>query len=558
MTYLFWIFTSTFAAAAASGPSLDFRTEVAQKVLNGEQAAELAPELPNPSTRAWVIENRWEWGSEESQLRVTATLHLRGDSKCHARAEKEARAAVRNLRAFAESHLPVVRALAQSPYQFRKWTESLRLQWSEQAGKGATPCLMQEPEPKAEKPTLLARAPMRLWGGVPSVRATLSAGGVAINGHFLIDWGAAQSSVSPLFLDFQGIPIDWFVDPDRQARVLPWTFRYDGEGLSSDEGQADRLEVAGLTLPPRYFRIVESEIADLPRSPGPCCDGVIGIDAMRSYPMEWRMEEPYELLIWKREGFHPGADFVSVAIEEKAPGVLMSPACHVQNDSHKKKFTGVRWITGLSGALEFTVPHAVAAQLSGAWKLNCQSGGNNITLAQSSSRSRAAISSAHPPKWSGGAHFVEIDKNPPVAAGDAILLRGRVILDLPHGKLWFHRQGIEAPVAAGDLGGKLEYRIIDGERSLWWTRSQTASAPLESLWQASSDSAAPLPPLSKAVRIHRINGKDPSGLDLSVVERVFWGLGQNAGAALDRGKLEIVWGNPQVTSRWKARSSSQH
>ncbi|MEO5971624.1 MAG: hypothetical protein ABIQ95_16995, partial [Bdellovibrionia bacterium] len=63
-------------------------------------------------------------------------------------------------------------------------------------------------EPPAASPPpitkLLARAPVRLWDGLFSVRLSIGAAGKTLNGRFLIDPGAKESVISPSWLESQG------------------------------------------------------------------------------------------------------------------------------------------------------------------------------------------------------------------------------------------------------------------------------------------------------------------------------------------------------------------
>ncbi|MBI2711307.1 MAG: hypothetical protein HYX41_00385 [Bdellovibrio sp.] len=69
---------------------------------------------------------------------------------------------------------------------------------------------------------ILARVPARLWNGYFSVRMDIVLGDRALNGRFLIDPGAPQSVISPVWLENQGVYTAWVSAPDLKPSRVRW------------------------------------------------------------------------------------------------------------------------------------------------------------------------------------------------------------------------------------------------------------------------------------------------------------------------------------------------
>ncbi len=135
-------------------------------------------------------------------------------------------------------------------------------------------------------PRLLVQAPAKLWQGQWSVQLRMNWQGRKVRGYFLLDAGVAQSKVSPDWLQKNGIPLQ-----RQQAPV----------------GFLPQLSLQGMELPSLPFLITPAtKFFEPPQFVGSCCDGVLGVDFLSRYPMEFFAGKSSAWLkIWSKEGF-PG------------------------------------------------------------------------------------------------------------------------------------------------------------------------------------------------------------------------------------------------------------
>ncbi len=162
--------------------------------------------------------------------------------------------------------------------------------------------------------SILARAPVRLWNGLDSIRLSVKAAGKTLNGRFLVDSRVNQSVISPSWLENQGVYPVWIEVP-RAPLVSVF-----GKGLWKEQRQlgrkarVDGVEISGLDLPLTDFVLLQTDFFEPPETVGHCCDGVLGNDFLRLYPIEFRRGPPPEMMIWPRENFvgPPGSSWVEI------------------------------------------------------------------------------------------------------------------------------------------------------------------------------------------------------------------------------------------------------
>jgi hypothetical protein len=167
-------------------------------------------------------------------------------------------------------------------------------------------------EPVASTPPpitkLLARAPVRLWDGFFSVRLSVGAAGKTLNGRFLIDPGAQESIISPAWLESQGIFPLWVILPNQSPARVTWSGPWEGNGSLAPLADVESVSLSGLSLPMSRFLLKETEFFSPPNYIGTCCDGVLGTDFLKLFPMEFQSTAPAEVRVWPIENFRGPLD----------------------------------------------------------------------------------------------------------------------------------------------------------------------------------------------------------------------------------------------------------
>jgi hypothetical protein len=170
--------------------------------------------------------------------------------------------------------------------------------------------LMESPAPSPLPPSaaitqILARAPARIWDGYYSIRVDMEIEGKKLNGKFLIDAGAHQSVISPAWLESQGIYPLWVIVPKTTPKKVTYSQPWPGAGSLASIAEINSVSVGKLSLGLHQFLLKETDFFDPPNSFASCCDGVLGRDFLRLYPMEFQSGPPSEVIIWSIEKFHP-------------------------------------------------------------------------------------------------------------------------------------------------------------------------------------------------------------------------------------------------------------
>ena len=307
-------------------------------------------------------------------------------------------------------------------------------------------------------PELLARAPARLWNGLFSVRLNLGFAGKTLNGRFLIDSNAPMSVISPSWLENQGIYSQLITVADAPLEVPSWSRSLKGEKPAlSRRVQADSVEISGLLLPLREFLLAETEFFSPPESLGSCCDGILGLDFLRLYPIEFQSEAPAEVRVRPRAGFSAwaGVPFFQDAFWTE---VSQTPASELVSECPVS--------VGTSGKVSWDLGSQVSVQQSGR-----------------------------------GAHMT---------LGMPILSQGPFILDLPHGRIWFSKKSsIFRESKKNRSGLHLDYVMEDRERTLK-VKSIDPQSPAQALLKVG---------LRAGMVITQLDSKPAEEMDLWEVER---------------------------------------
>jgi len=176
----------------------------------------------------------------------------------------------------------------------------------------ATPPSIQsrmEPVPAGKPPAvsdLLARAPSRLWDGNFSVRLNISVGGKNLNGRFLIDPHAPLSVIDPTWLENQGMLPSLLKipgEPPGKVELTPFNDQGPRKALAP-KIRVGRVEMSNFVLPIRDFLLYDTEFFGPPENVATCCDGVLGQDFLKHYPVEFDPKAPSEVRVWPVENFH--------------------------------------------------------------------------------------------------------------------------------------------------------------------------------------------------------------------------------------------------------------
>jgi hypothetical protein len=314
------------------------------------------------------------------------------------------------------------------------------------------------PEVVEKRPKLLARAPARRWGGLFSVRLSLDAGSKPITGQFLVDSGAAQSVISPSWLEGQGVRPALIEVPRAPPRRISWA----GGQAFARVAQVSEATLAGLKLPIREFLLLDTQLFLPPDSIASCCDGILGADFLRHYAVEFRPDSPAALLIWPREGFNWGENRTWVEISSRPSGDWISENCALRSSkSPGKEWRGARWDTGSNAAVDLHSPHAGALSPSARWSIQCQPG-EGFRWAQGFEATRPLRGAR-----AQGGPFSE--RFPAFNIGMELLGRGRFVFDGANGRLWFDPAAIEREAARNRTGVEMGFRFSarTGERELF-------------------------------------------------------------------------------------------
>ncbi len=320
--------------------------------------------------------------------------------------------------------------------------------------------LMEEPaalpiDPE-QRVKVLARAPARRWNGLFSVRVMIDVGSKTLSGQFLIDSGAAQSVMSPLWLEKQGVVPELIELPRAGLKKINWA---GGTGFAR-VGQVAEARLSGFRLPMKEFLLLDTELFTQPESIGACCDGVLGADFLRNFAVEFVTDEPSAIRLWPKESFNWGKDQAWLEVSTLPSGELVSEDCQLEGPG-KTLLQGGRWDTGSDSAVEVHAPYAAAVRSKrGAWHVNCHPG-EIFRLVKE-------LDVTQPLRGEKAMSGPFVSRFPAFNIGMEVLGRGRFVLDLSHGRIWFQPQGLERSIPANRTGLRLAYRIDrGGERELY-------------------------------------------------------------------------------------------
>ena len=126
-----------------------------------------------------------------------------------------------------------------------------------------------------------ARSPAKRWDGFYSIRVVARVGDVLLNGQFLIDPSAEVSLVAPSWLNRQGIDPRLIAAPGLAPATVEWIRDRSVVAFVS----FDDTSVGGRSLDIPVWGLLETEVFFPPAYPGLCCDGILGRDFLRKFPV---------------------------------------------------------------------------------------------------------------------------------------------------------------------------------------------------------------------------------------------------------------------------------
>ena len=359
-----------------------------------------------------------------------------------------------------------------------------------------------EPPPSEPQTKLLARAPARRWSGLFSVRISALFGDKTLNGQFLVDSGAAASTLSPDWLLSQGINPALVEIPDGRVQRVAWS---GGSGLAK-RAQAFQVSLAGYPLPLNEFLLMKSDLFEPPNYPANCCDGILGVDFLRKFAVQLTPQPPFELQLYERKDFNPGQTWKSAEVFITPHGELESQSCKLEAGG--KEIIGARWDTGSEFPIEVHLPwisqaRSVKNSRSSDWNLSCGVNESSFNIGRSV-----------PLHYPSATHEAENSplnsKSPAFNVGIPLLGRGPFIFDLSHGRLWFHQQELATPILSNQTGLELDYGVDEeGDRELKISRIQPGS-PAAKLAKSG---------LKRGLVITEIDAKPAREMDLWEVEQ---------------------------------------
>jgi hypothetical protein len=314
----------------------------------------------------------------------------------------------------------------------------------------------------------LAIAPARRWSGLFTIRVSIQVGQKEILGKFLIDSGAPMSVISPTFLKSQGVMPEWLEVPKASAQRIYWS----GGGGVAKPAVAAKVKVSGFSVPLHRFMIHETDFFGPPDSFSSCCDGILGADFLRLYAVTLDSHIPNEVRIYPREGFQFTADTPWTEVSVRPQGTLasecvLSPVNSSSNSASNSagaSTQSVLWDTGNEDAIEIGSHYKEMQKISQRWSVSC----DGIAVANSaliSPKEQETLSEGDDETLASSARSIPTEHSM-TAIGMEVLGRGAITWDLGHGRLWFEKAALSAPIIQNHSGLNLEYQFINTERVL--------------------------------------------------------------------------------------------
>ncbi len=345
---------------------------------------------------------------------------------------------------------------------------------------------MESPPPiSSHPPSSVVQTPIRLWKGLTSVHLEVQIQGKPLQGQFLIDSVAPFSILSPEWLNSKGIDPHWY--PIERAPLFPvtWSDRPPDPIRLAPQVFVEKSRLSPHSLPGSLslssFLLFPTPLFQSPEFIGSCCDGILGIDFLKLFPIEWVLTAPKGIRMWPRVGFQKSPPYEWIEIHETSQGDLRSSCLF--HSAGTEFPVEIRWATGSSLSFKIDPPAgSLTSQVFSKPELRCHSTNPRLVISLPETLRIAQT----------------LKKRPLIQIGMPFLLSNHAIFDLPHGKLWlktpFHYPNARPPV-------ELEYHLEKGERILRVKSIETTSP----FYRAG---------LRARFEITQLNEQNPADLDL--------------------------------------------
>jgi hypothetical protein len=249
----------------------------------------------------------------------------------------------------------------------------------------------------------LARAPARRWQGFFAVRMDVGVSDNSVLGQMLIDPATTRSILSPDWLRSQGMPPEWLLVPEAQLERVK--IEAGAEARERGLGKAALVEKAIISdyrLSMHRFLLFHTELFDEPEYAAPCCSGILGVDLLRRYIVEFQGGKPTAVQLWSPQSYLPPAGYEWIEVRESHDGQL---------------------------------------------------------VAHCSDRVKAMLDS----KYRAYPNAKKICRDPRQSLREA---SAGIVFDLPHGRVWYSPQELTAPEFKNTSGLSLKYDYLKGDRVL--------------------------------------------------------------------------------------------
>ncbi|MEO5969256.1 MAG: hypothetical protein ABIQ95_04965, partial [Bdellovibrionia bacterium] len=94
---------------------------------------------------------------------------------------------------------------------------------------------------------------------------------------------------------------------------------WEGKGSLAPVANIESVSLSGLNLPLNRFLLKDTEFFTPPDYLATCCDGVLGLDFLKLFPMEFQSTSPPEVKVWPVENFRGPIDSKWVEVGEIQP-----------------------------------------------------------------------------------------------------------------------------------------------------------------------------------------------------------------------------------------------
>lgn len=399
--------------------------------IEGLKVIELSPEVGQQKIQDKIQDKIF--GVEVEQVRVSAKLYFRSgtQSGVELQAREQSDLWLKKVR---EGFVRLTKALSLIRLRSEKlaetsagrvlwrWQDSLNREWEESIKKTRPqqlPPVESTPHPIIGiQNKVFARAPAKIWNGMVSVHVSLDFGTKELTGNFLVDTGAARTLISPTWLESPGF-----------GPLLLKNVELPPIRIETPSGQrlAKRVKIFDLKVGGRSFAVDEALVVDTelfypPKSSKVCCDGVLGVDALRLFPVEFSVETPSSLIFYEPIGFffdqNNGRNYEWIGASLKPNGNVVSECESPRLGSQ------VRWDTGAESVLSVHRPSVRG--VTGEVQVECD--GRQLV--------RLPHELVHFSKEKKGSFA---SQSPAMTIGMEFLRGQAWALDLPHGKIWFDR-----------------------------------------------------------------------------------------------------------------------